>query len=103
MKIERAAVHGAAAPLGRIEACAKPFEIGSVSPIDRDFQKTRRSQLQRVLRLTLYGFRQFLRSHLPESQIDSRQMLSIESIELRIIGCAVFGTVPPAPIASFRS
>ena len=102
MKIECAAVHGAAAALRRIETGAKPFEVGSVSPIHGDFQKARRRQLQRMLRLTLDGLRQFLRSHLPKRQVNGRQMLSIQRVKLRIVSGAVFRTVPPAPIASLR-
>src|SRR5580658_900525 len=102
MKIESAAMHGTPPSFGRVEACAKPFEVRSVSSIHRDFQKARRWQLQSVLRLALYGFRQFLRSHLAERQIDGRQMLAIEGVEFRIVGGTVFRPVPPAPIASFR-
>src|SRR5580692_2846733 len=54
-----------------------------------------------MLRLSFDGFRQFLRSELSERQVDSRQMLSVERIEFRVVGGTVLRTVPPAPVTSF--
>src|ERR1700685_1340386 len=98
MKIESAAMHGAAATLRRIQTSAEPFEVGSISPVHGNFQKASRRQLQCVLRLTLDGFRQLLRSDLPKRQVNRRKMLSIQRVKLRIVGRAMFWAVPPAPI-----
>src|SRR5277367_6074273 len=103
MKIEGPAMHGTATALRRIQTGPEPFEVGSVSPIHSNLQKARRRQLQRVLWLTLDGFCQLLRSDLPKRQVNGRQMLSIQRVELCVVRRAVLRTVPPAPIASLRS
>ena len=56
VEIKDPAVHGAAAPLRRIEPRAKPFEIGSVATIHGNVEQTGGRELQRVFWLSLDGF-----------------------------------------------
>ena len=45
--------------------------------------------------------REFVRSLLAESVINSRQMLAVKRIEFSIVCRSVLGAVPPIPIAAF--
>src|SRR6266481_4098708 len=53
-----------------------------------------------MFRFALNGFREFLGGHLPEGQVDGRQVLAEKRVELRVIRGAVFRAKPPAPIAA---
>src|SRR5277367_5739508 len=102
MKVESATVHRSTAALRRVESCAQPLEIGSVAPVDSDLEETSRRELQRMFRLTLDGLGQLLGSDLSEREVDGSQKLAVERVKFRIVRGAVFGTIPPTPIATFR-
>jgi len=53
-----------------------------------------------MLRATLDRLRKVLRRNFTEREINSREMLSIQRVELRIVCSAVLGTKPPSPVAA---
>src|SRR5579872_5113115 len=55
-----------------------------------------------MLRLPLDRLREIGGSDLAKSNVDSREMLSEERIELGVVRRAVFRAIPPAPIAPLR-
>src|ERR1700724_4575964 len=95
-----AAVHGAAAALGRVQAGAQPFEIGSVAAIDLDGEEAGRGNLQCVLGLALDGLGEFFRRELGERKIDAGEVLAIQRVEFRVVGGTVLRAEPPAPVAA---
>ena len=101
-QIEGPAVHRSATPLRRIEPCAEPFEVGAVPPVHDDIEPCGRRVVQRVLRLALDRLGQFRGSGLAQRQVHPCQMFPVERVELRVVGCAVFRTIPPTPVAAFR-
>ena len=53
-----------------------------------------------VFGATLDGLRKFFGRNLAKREIDPRQVLSIECVKFGIVGGAVLGTKPPAPVAA---
>src|SRR5713101_4495520 len=100
--MKNAAVHGAAAPLGGVEAGAEPFEIGSVAAIDLDGEESGGRDMQSVLGLVLDGLGEFFRGNLAQSEVHAGEVLAIQRVELSVVGGTVFGAEPPAPVAAFR-
>src|SRR5258708_26430316 len=100
--MKNAAVHGAAAPLGGVEAGAEPFEIGSVAAIDLDGEESGGRDMQSVLGLVLDGLGEFFRGNLAQSEVHAGEVLAIQRVEFGVIGGAVFGGEPPTPVAAFR-
>src|SRR6266849_2424022 len=100
MEIEDAAVHGTTTALGGIEAGTEPFEIGSVAAVDGDVEQTCGRELKGVLGLALDGLGQFFGGDLAQREINGGQMLAIEGVEFGVVGGAVLGAEPPAPVAT---
>src|SRR5260370_6633407 len=100
--MKNAAVDGAGAGLGGVEAGAEPFEIGSVAAIDLDGEESGRRDMQSVLGLVLDGLGEFFRGNLAQSEVHAGEVLAIQRVELGVIGGTVFGAEPPAPVATFR-
>src|SRR5215468_7759787 len=57
--------------------------------------------MQSMLGQSLNRLCQIVWCELSERDVDSREVLAIESVELRIVRGAVLRTVPPAPVAAF--
>src|SRR6266852_4672221 len=101
--MKNAAMHGATAALGGVEAGTEPFKIGRVAAIDLDIEESGRRDLQGMLRLVLDGLGEFFRGNLAESEVHAGKVLAIQRVELSVVGGTVFRAKPPAPVAAFRS
>src|SRR6266446_6774906 len=100
--MKNAAMHGAAAALRSVEAGTEPFEIGRVAAIDLDIEESGRRDLQGVLGLVLDGLCEFFRSNLAEREVHAGKVLAIQRVKFSVVGRAVLGAKPPAPVAAFR-
>src|SRR5258707_4209224 len=98
--MKNAAVHGAAAPLGGVEAGAEPFEIGSVAAIDLDGEESGGRDMQSVLGLVLDGLGEFFRGNLAQSEVHAGELLAIQRVELSVVGGTALRAEPPAPVAA---
>src|SRR6266478_2005594 len=59
--------------------------------------------MQGALGLALDGLRKFVRRDFAQSSINPGQMLAVQRVEFSIVRCAMFRSIPPAPITAFRS